>query len=195
MHIIIRATTLSIFFLGIAAALAIAGTHQVLRVIDGDTIIIEDGRRIQLLGVDAPEINDRLGWNKQQADRVRIDVSKVDAAALKSKEFVEKLIDGNAIEVDLDGANFNTQSKDAYNRTLAYVYVKAGETPVMKLLKKLGIGESELVYNKDSSQIFLNATLIKNGYGFAYSRYPASLLNYFQTLENDAKENRRGIWN
>ncbi|MCA9396717.1 MAG: thermonuclease family protein, partial [Candidatus Omnitrophica bacterium] len=123
-YIITRAATLSIFFLGITAVLSIAGTHQVLRVIDGDTLIIEDGRRIQLLGVDAPEINDRLGWNQQQADRVRIDVSKVNSAALKSKEFIEQIIDGNAVEVDLDTANFNTQSKDAYNRTLAYVYIK-----------------------------------------------------------------------
>jgi len=55
-----------------------------------------------------------------------------------------------------------------YRRLLAYVYLMDGT--------------------------FLNAEIIKQGYGFAYTRYPFKYLDEFRRYEKEARENRRGLW-
>lgn len=171
-----------------------AGTHHVMRVIDGDTLIIDDGRRIQLLGVDAPEINDRLEWNHKQASRTQVEIQKIDAYGVKAKELIMDLLAEATIEVELDDLNFNTRSKDAYGRTLAYVYINIPENIFAKYSQSLPEIHQTLVYDANTKRLFLNASLIKSGYTFAYSRYPVSLMTYFKDLENEAKKNRRGLW-
>jgi len=55
-----------------------------------------------------------------------------------------------------------------YGRVLAYVYLKDGT--------------------------FLNAELIKQGYGHAYTRYSFKYLERFRKYEKEARENKRGLW-
>ena len=63
---------------------------------------------------------------------------------------------------------FDWQRRDKYNRLLAYVYLLDGT--------------------------FLNAEIIKQGYGFAYTRFPFKYLEEFRRYEREARENRRGLW-
>ena len=63
---------------------------------------------------------------------------------------------------------YDWQRKDKYNRTLAYVYLENGT--------------------------FLNAELIKQGYGHAYTRYSFKYLEQFRKYEKEARENKRGLW-
>jgi micrococcal nuclease len=63
------------------------------------------------------------------------------------------------------GHKNNTQQK----RTLAYVYLDNGR--------------------------LLNAEIIKQGYGFALSRYPFAQMEEFRRLEREAREQERGLWN
>ena len=63
---------------------------------------------------------------------------------------------------------YDWQRKDKYNRTLAYVYLKDGT--------------------------FLNAEIIKQGYGHAYTCYPFKYLEQFRKYEKEARENKRGLW-
>jgi endonuclease YncB( thermonuclease family) len=60
------------------------------------------------------------------------------------------------------------QRHDKYGRTLAYVYLENGT--------------------------FVNAEIIKQGYGFAYTRYPFKYLEEFRKLEREAREAKRGLW-
>ena len=39
----------------------------------------------------------------------------------------------------------------------------------------------------------LNAEIIKQGYGFALSRYPFALMEEFRRLEREAREQGRGL--
>jgi len=48
------------------------------------------------------------------------------------------------------------------------------------------------VYLLDGS--FLNAEIIKQGYGFAYNKYPFKYMEEFRRYEREARENRRGLW-
>jgi endonuclease YncB( thermonuclease family) len=63
---------------------------------------------------------------------------------------------------------YDQQRLDKYGRTLAYVYLE------------------------DST--FVNAEIIKQGYGFAYTRFPFKYLEQFRQLEQDAREAKRGLW-
>jgi micrococcal nuclease len=69
-------------------------------------------------------------------------------------------------EVRLD---YDWQRRDKYGRLLAYVYLLDGT--------------------------FLNAEIIKQGYGFAYTRFPFKYLEEFRKYEMEARENKRGLWN
>lgn len=63
---------------------------------------------------------------------------------------------------------FDWQKRDRYGRLLAYVYLMDGT--------------------------FLNAEIIKQGYGFAYTKYPFRYLNDFRRFEREARESGRGLW-
>ena len=63
---------------------------------------------------------------------------------------------------------FDWQKRDKYGRLLAYVYLPDGT--------------------------FLNAEIIKQGYGFAYTRFPFKYLDEFRQYEREARENKRGLW-
>jgi endonuclease YncB( thermonuclease family) len=47
--------------------------------------------------------------------------------------------------------------------------------------------------NLDDGKL-LNAEIIKQGYGFALSRYPFSRMEEFRRLEREAREQGRGLW-
>ena len=63
---------------------------------------------------------------------------------------------------------YDWQRKDRYGRVLAYVYLEDGT--------------------------FLNAEIIKQGYGHAYTKYPFKYLEQFRKYEKEARENKRGLW-
>jgi micrococcal nuclease len=63
---------------------------------------------------------------------------------------------------------FDWQRRDKYGRLLAYIYLEDGT--------------------------FLNAEIIKQGYGFAYTRFPFKYLEEFRQYEREARENGRGLW-
>jgi micrococcal nuclease len=63
---------------------------------------------------------------------------------------------------------YHWQKRDKYGRLLAYVYLMDGT--------------------------FLNAEIIKQGYGFAYTRFPFKYLEEFRRYEREARENGRGLW-
>ena len=63
---------------------------------------------------------------------------------------------------------FDWQERDKYGRLLAYIYLMDGT--------------------------FLNAEIIKQGYGFAYTRFPFKYLEEFRKYEREAREGKRGLW-
>lgn len=63
---------------------------------------------------------------------------------------------------------YDWQRRDKYRRLLAYVFLEDG--------------------------IFLNAEIIKQGYGFAYTEYPFKHMEDFRQYEREARENGKGLW-
>lgn len=84
---------------------------------------------------------------------------------------VKRVIDGDTIELstgDRIRLEYDWERRDKYGRTLAYVYLEDGT--------------------------FLNAEIIRQGYGFAYTRFPFKYLEEFRKLEQEARETGRGLW-
>jgi micrococcal nuclease len=106
-------------------------TVTVSRVIDGDTIEIEGGERIRLLGIDTPERGQPL--------------------FKESTEFLEKLIKNKPIILETDIIN-----RDKYGRLLRYIYI--GDKFVNLELVKAGYAVTHIILpNKKYSEILLKA--------------------------------------
>ena len=95
--------------------------YQVVRVVDGDTIEIEDGQKVRYIGIDTPETVDPSKsvqcYGKEAAD--------------KNKELVE----GKMVRLEKD-----VSETDQYGRLLHYIYV--GDTFVNDYLVRQGYAHS-----------------------------------------------------
>lgn len=60
------------------------------------------------------------------------------------------------------------QGTDQYGRSLAYVYLE--------------------------DSIFVNMEIVKQGYGFTYTRYPFEYMDDFRRHQKEARESSRGLW-
>ena len=90
---------------------------KVTRVVDGDTIELDDGRKIRLLLVDTPETTN--GHN--------------DCYGTNAAQFTSDLVLNKTVQLD-----FDVECQDRYMRTLAYVTVNGQE--VNTLIVQRGYG-------------------------------------------------------
>ena len=86
-----------------------------VKVVDGDTIYLDNGKKIRFVGVNTPE--------------------KGVTGAMTSKSFVEKLCLGKTVGIDVD----NAKRSDKYSRTLGVVIVDGKN--VNEMLLKEGLAE------------------------------------------------------
>jgi micrococcal nuclease len=137
---------LSVFFL---LSTSRAEIYKVKRVIDGDTLLLTNGERVRLIGVDTPETK-----HPQRT---------VEYFGREAYLFTKQMVDGKEARFE-----FERRKRDRYKRLPAYVYLLDGT--------------------------FLNAEIIKQGYGFAYTRFPFKYMEEFRRYEREARENRKGMW-
>ena len=113
--------------------------------------------------------------NKERVRLIGVDTSEtkhptkpVEYYGKEATAFTKKMVQGKGVRLEFDQANAHLGHKDKYRRTLAYVYLEDGT--------------------------FLNAEIVKQGYGFAYTRFPFKYLDEFRWLERDARKQNRGLW-
>ena len=145
----IRILSLSILILLLTTLLNAQDLVKVKRVIDGDTILLTNGERVRLIGVDTPE--------------TKHPQKPVERFGKEAYLFTKKMVEGKEVRLKYDWPR-----KDKHDRLLAYVYLLNGT--------------------------FLNAEIIKQGYGFAYTKYPFKYMEEFRQYEREARENKRGLW-
>ncbi len=95
---------------------------KVTEAIDGDTVLLENGRTVRYIGLDTPEIRMRSGdeWIESPA-----------GFALPAKEFNRRLVEGKYVRVE-----FDLETRDIYGRLLGYVF--CDDTFVNEQLLKQG---------------------------------------------------------
>jgi endonuclease YncB( thermonuclease family) len=113
--ILLCASAASLFALALQQSGAAAGL-TVRKAIDGDTVILSDGRHLRLIGVDTPE----LGHGRAP------DEPFAAAAAARTAE----LVAGQTVEIEGDRAPF-----DKYHRPLGYLWFRGagGERTLLNL--------------------------------------------------------------
>jgi micrococcal nuclease len=92
----------------------------VQRVIDGDTLLLEDSRRVRLIGIDTPEMHESAKLYRD-AKRSKQSIALIQQLGRQSYEFTRALAEGKRVSLE-----FDLEKKDKYGRLLAYVYLKDG---------------------------------------------------------------------
>ena len=82
--------------------------------------------------------------------------------------FTKKLCEGKNISLEYDHTNENIEHRDRYGRLLAYIFLKDGT--------------------------FVNAEIVKQGYGHAYIRFPFEYTYEFMGYQREAQEKGLGMW-
>ena len=108
-------------YLLIVADFAAATTVTVGKVIDGDTVEIDGGERVRLIGIDTPE-NKRNRSGK---------FTPAQPFYLEAKNFLAELLAKQPVTMQL-----GAESVDFYGRTLAYLYLPDGADVQAEMLRR-----------------------------------------------------------
>ncbi|MDI6758984.1 MAG: thermonuclease family protein [Candidatus Omnitrophota bacterium] len=102
----------------------------VKRVVDGDTLVLEDNQRVRLIGIDTPETHEspKLYRDSQRSGQ---NIKTIQELGRRSYEFTKELIEGKCVILE-----FDVVRHDKYNRLLAYVYLKDGTFVNAEIVKK-----------------------------------------------------------
>jgi micrococcal nuclease len=102
----------------------------VKRVVDGDTLLLETGERVRLIGIDTPELHES---NKlyRDAGRTGQDARTIQKLGQKAYEFTRSLVEGKRVSLE-----FDVEKYDRYQRLLAYVYLKDGTFVNAEIVKQ-----------------------------------------------------------
>ena len=114
-----------VFLLVVAVSDVAAQQLTVSRVIDGDTFELSDGRRVRLIGIDAPESRRSAKLNRD-ADRAEVDRDAVLALGIVATDYARMIAQDKAVELEFDQANAARDHADRYGRTVAYIWVLDG---------------------------------------------------------------------
>lgn len=142
--------------------------YHCCNVYDGDTLTLNDGSRVRLIGIDTPELKEKQPF------------------AVEAKEYTKKYCQGRDIWLSFDKEN-EPNKKDHYGRLLAFVWVDLGKDG-SKLSKR----------SKESAQILcVNEGLVAAGLANVYSPSGAKKVNNFDKLlglQKLAREHKCGLW-
>lgn len=121
----------------------------VRRVIDGDTLRLENGEKLRLIGIDTPEMHES---NKlyRDAQRSKQDISTIQELGRRAYEFTKNLVEGKRVSLE-----FDIEKRDKYERLLAYVYLKDGTFVNAEIVKEGYASLMNIAPNVKYADLFL----------------------------------------
>jgi micrococcal nuclease len=96
--------------------------RKVVRVVDGDTIVVSPKEKVRLIGVNTPETKDPK--------------KAVECFGKEATQFTRDAVEGKTVRLVLDKVNAKRQHKDKYRRTLAYAYLADGTMLNAELIRQ-----------------------------------------------------------
>lgn len=103
---------------------------MVKRVVDGDTLVLENGERVRLIGIDTPEVHESNKLYKDSRTTGQ-DVKAIQDLGRRASDFTKKLVEGKRVSLE-----FDVERRDKYGRMLAYVYLKDGTFVNAEIVKE-----------------------------------------------------------
>lgn len=157
---------LSVFvFLSFNSGQSFSDEAIVIRAVDGDTIEVSLQGKSEKIRMIGVDTPEIHESEKLYRDAER---SRIDISTIKS--LGEKAFTFTKKQLrpgDTVILQYDQTRRDRYDRILAYVF-------------------------KDDT--FVNGEIIRQGYGYAYTRYPFKYMEDFRRYEKEARENGRGLW-
>ncbi len=148
-----------------AGELSPGATARAVAVVDGDTLVLDDGREVRLVGIQAPKLPlgrpDFQAW--PLADRAKAVLERLTLAD-RAKAVLERLTLGRRLELSFGG-----RALDRHGRMLAHLHDDAGQWIQGEMLRQ---GMARV-------------------YSFADNR---AKVTEMLALERAARASRRGIW-
>ena len=145
-------------------------TAKVVEVIDGDTIKLESGEKVRLIGMDTPELHHPT--------------KPVQCFAKEAMLETKRLVEGKTVRLEKD-----VSETDRYGRLLRFVYI-----PVDATLPS-ATQSGTLQPSGTQQELFLNDYLVKEGYAHATTFPPdVKYADLFRQSERTAMENNKGLW-
>ncbi|MBZ0216084.1 MAG: thermonuclease family protein [Fimbriimonadaceae bacterium] len=113
----------------------------VSRVMDGDTLQLEDGLIVRLIGAAAP----KQAMKRDAAGAVENDTADIDRLSEQAREALEKLVLGREIQIFFGGTR-----SDRHHRSLAHIFVSDGENSLWIQEVIVGAGLARVYSYKDN---------------------------------------------
>jgi micrococcal nuclease len=136
----------------------------VKRAVDGDTLLLESGERVRLIGIDTPEMHESKKLYRD-SERSKQDIKTIQDLGKRSAEFTRNLVEGKPVRLEFDVDRY-----DKYKRLLAYVYLVSDGTFVNAKIIEEGYA-SVMTYPPNVKHT-----------------------DEFVKLYREARENNRGLW-
>lgn len=133
-------------------------------VADGDTLKLEDGSWVRLIGIDAPEYHESEKLFRD-AKRGKKDIAKIKEMGARSMKFTRSLAENKKVCLE-----FDVEKYDHYQRLLAYVFL---------------VEDGAFLNAKIIEAGFAKTMTIPPNVKYA---------DLFRTLQRQAKEEKRGLW-
>ncbi len=106
------------------------GSYRIARAVDGDTLLLDNGARLRLIGVNTPE--------SVHPER------PPEPLGAEAAAFTRQMVEGRSVEL-----TFDRERQDRYGRFLAYVWIDGNL--LNETLIRQGYGRATLQYNYSES--------------------------------------------
>jgi len=139
--------------------------RTVRRVVDGDTLVLENKERVRLIGMDTPETKHP---NKL-----------VEYYGKEATAFTKKMVQGKSVRLEFDQANAHIDHKDKYKRTLAYVFLWDGTFLNAEIIKQeygFACTRFPFKYQDEFRRYEREARELGRGLGIEYLEYLLALM-------------------
>jgi Micrococcal nuclease (thermonuclease) homologs len=155
--------------------------RSVSQVVYGDTLQLDSGETVRMIGVWAPKAREKVGKDGQVKRPDPVMQAWQDRAA----DFTRGLVAGRQVWLQQDPAH----PSNAQGETLAYVFFKISPA---EGTQNLGGGGQRVLLTPGSYMI--NRMLVNYGFADTSSDFSFPYRAEFEQLESEARVDRKGLW-
>jgi micrococcal nuclease len=161
---------------------------KVTQVYDGDTILLENGEKVRLIGIDCPEAHDS---DKLISDARRTGegIESIKEKGRYAKNFTQSILEGQTVRLE-----FDAQRHDQYGRLLAYVWMEVDPSSALgqAVGSYIDLPPPTETPRLEKAQLLVNELILRMGHARPMPIAPnTKYADHFQQLYQQSK----GRWN